>query len=138
MKRRILNGIIVVIVVIGIAWAISALIPFSLAIPIFLAWIVWKKKTQIFHDQMDPKSAERRLKILKASLLVAAISFVGGIAGVITHNALYAATEMEDAASFIIALAAIWLFVIATGSGLAIFLKGRQKQTQRNTEISTT
>ena len=57
-KRKIINAIIVVITVIGIAWAISALIPFSLAIPVYLAWMVWKKKTQIFHDQMEQKSAE--------------------------------------------------------------------------------
>ena len=75
MKRKIINGIIFVIVVIGIAWAIGALIPFSVAIPIFLAWMAWKKKTQIFHDKIEPKSAERTLKVLKASLLVALISF---------------------------------------------------------------
>jgi hypothetical protein len=81
---------------------------------------------------MEPKLAERRLKILKISLLVAAISFIGGIAGVIGHNAIYAATETEEAIFFFIALSAIWLFTLATGGSLAIFLKGRQKPTYRN------
>ncbi len=32
---------------------------------IYLVWMVWKKKTNIFHDQMESKLAERRLKRLK-------------------------------------------------------------------------
>jgi hypothetical protein len=67
------------------------------------------------------------LKLLKTSLLVAAISFMGGIVGVIGHNAISAATETEEAVFFFIALGAIGLFIIATGSGLAIFLKGCQQ-----------
>ena len=73
MKRKILIGVIIVI---GIAVAFF-MIPLTtgalIAVWIYLAWMVWKKKTQIFHDQMEPKSAERRLKWLKASLLVAGI-----------------------------------------------------------------
>ena len=99
----------------------------AIAVWIYLAWMVRKKKTQIFHDQMEPKLAKRRLKMLKVSLLVAAISIVGGIVGVIMHNAVYAATETEEAVFFFIAISAIWLFTLATGGSLAIFLKGRQK-----------
>ena len=75
MSKKLLGVVIFVAIVIGIAWAISALIPFSLAIPIYLTWMVWKKKTQVFHDQIEPKSAERRLKMLKALLIVALMSF---------------------------------------------------------------
>lgn len=96
---------------------------------IYLTWMVWKKKTKIFHDQMDMKLAKRRLKMLKASLLVAAISFVEGIVGVIVHNALYAAAETEEAVSFFIAILGLFLFAVATSGGFAIFLKGRQKPT---------
>ena len=92
---------------------------------IYLVWMVWKKKTNIFHDQMEPKLAERRYKMLKASLLVAAISLAGGIIGVIVHNALYGLSEIEEPASFFIALSFIALFVMATSGGLYIFLKGR-------------
>ncbi len=43
---------------------------------IYLVVVVRKKKTKIFRDQMEPKLAERSLKWLKTSLLVAGISFV--------------------------------------------------------------
>ena len=137
MKRKILIGIIVLLVIAASFFLIMLTAGAAIAVWIYLAWMVSKKKTQIFHDQMDPKLAERRLKMLKASLLVAAISFVGGIVGVIMHNVIYAATETEEAVFFFIALSAIWLFTLATGGGLVIYLKGRQKPPERNTEIST-
>ena len=76
---------------------------------------------------MEPKLAERRLKRLKAFLLVAAISFAGGIVGVIVHNVLYGLSEIEEPFSFIIALAALFVFILATAGGLFVFLKGRRK-----------
>ena len=77
---------------------------------------------------MEPKLAERRLKMLKALLLVAGISLVGSIVGIIVHNALYGLSEMEEPVSFVIALVALVLFTIATIGGLIIFLKGRRQQ----------
>jgi len=129
MKRKILIGIIVLLVIAAAFFLIMLTAGAAMVIWIYLAWMVWKEKTQIFHDQMEPRLVERRLKMLKASLLVAAILLVGGIAGVVVHNAIYAATETEEAVSFFIALSAIWLFIIATGGGLFIFLRGRQKPT---------
>ena len=137
MKRKILIGVIVVI---GIAVAFF-MIPLTtgalIAVWIYLAWMVWKKKTQIFHDQMEPKSAERRLKWLKAFLLVAAIFLVGGIVGAVVNQALYA-TEVEDAVTFFFAFVGVCVFILATSSSLVIFLKGRQKTIKGDTEISTT
>ncbi|MBA7587584.1 hypothetical protein ES708_29615 [subsurface metagenome] len=101
----------------------------AIAAWIYLVYMVRKKKTKIFHDQMEPKLVKRRYKRLKAFLLVAAISFVGGVAGVVVHNALYGLTEIEEPVSFIIALAALWLFILATGGGLFIFIRGRRKPT---------
>ena len=127
MKRKLLIGIIVLLVIAASFFMIMLTAGAAIAVWIYLAWMVWKRKTKIFHDQMEPKLAERRLKMLKASLLVAAISIVGGIVGVIMHNAVYAATETEEAVFFFVALSTIWLFTLATGGSLAIFLKGRQK-----------
>ena len=127
MKRKLLIGLIVLLAIAVAFFLIMLTAGAAIAVWVYLAWMVLKKKTQIFHDQMEPKLAEKRLKMLKASLLIAAISFIGGIAGVIGHNAIYAATETEEAVFFFIALSAIWLFILATGGGLAIFLKGRQK-----------
>jgi uncharacterized membrane protein len=124
MKRNILIGVIVAI---GIAVAFF-MIPLTtgalIVVWIYLAWMVWKKKTQIFHVQMEPKSAERRLKWLKASLLVAAIFLIGGIVGAVVNQALYA-TEVEDAVTFFLAFVGVCVFILATGSSLVIFLKGR-------------
>ena len=129
MKRKLLIGTIVVF---GIAAAIvMAMLTAGalIAVWIYLVFMVRKKKTNIFHDQMEPKLAERRLKMLKAFLLVAGISFAVFIVGVIVHNALYGLSEMEEPVSFIIAISALWVFIIATVGGLVIFLKGRRKTT---------
>jgi hypothetical protein len=116
---------------IGIAAAILLLVG-ALALPAIVAWIcliwmVWKRKANIFHDQMDPKATEGHLKRLKVFLLVAGISLVGGIAGVVGHNAVYALTEIEESVLFWIAIAALWVFILATTGGVEIVLKGRRK-----------
>jgi len=127
MKKKLLIGTIVVL---GIAAAIAmpTLIAGALIVVwIYLVWMVRKKKTNIFHDQMEPKLAERRLKMLKAFLLVAGISFAVFIVGVILHNALYGLFEKEELVSFFIGILGLWAFIIATIGGLVIFLKGRRK-----------
>jgi len=43
------------------------------------------------------------------------------------HNVLYGLTEMEEPVSFIIALVALWLFILATGGGLFIYILGQRK-----------
>ncbi len=102
-----------------------------------MVWMVRKKKTKIFHDQMEPKLAERRLKRLKAFLLVAGISFAVAIVSIVLHGVLSALLEKEELVSFWIALVGLFVFVIATIGGLVIFLIGRRKQAKGNTEIST-
>jgi len=127
MKRKLLIGIIVVFGIAAAVFMSTLVAGAAIAVWICLVWMVRKKKTKIFHDQMEPKLAERRLKRLKIFLLVAAISFAVGIAGVILHNVIYGVSETEEAVSFFIALAALWAFILATGGGLVIFLRGRQK-----------
>ena len=53
MNNKLLSRIVVIIAVIGIAFVVSASIPFSLALPVVLAWMVWRRKTQIFDDQIE-------------------------------------------------------------------------------------
>ncbi len=137
MNKKLLIGIIAVIVVLVIAAAILGnpffVGPLTFWIPlvvwIYLVFMVRKKKTNLFHDQMDPKIAERRLKRLKAFLLGAGISLAVAIVGVIVHNVLSALLEIEELVSFIIAIVALWVFIIATIGSLVIFLKGRRKTT---------
>jgi len=129
MKKKLLIGAIVVLGI-AVAYAMITLTAgAAIAVWIYLVWMVRKKKTSLFHDQVEPKLAERRLKMLKAFLLVAAISFAGGIVGVILHNALYAMNEIEEHVFFTIALVALGMFIIATGGGLVVFLKGQRKTT---------
>jgi hypothetical protein len=129
MKRKLKIGTIVVF---GIAAAIfMAMLTAGalIAVWIYLVWMVQKKKANLFHDQVEPRIAERRLKRLKTFLLVAGMSFAVFIVGVIVHNALYGLSEIEEPVSFIIAISALWVFIIATIGGLVIFLKGRRKTT---------
>ena len=90
---------------------------------IYLAWMVWKKKTKIFRDQMEPKLAERRLKRLKTFLLVGGMSFAMFWLNILVGNVIFD----KDPFSYFIAYVSAGLFVIATIGGLVIFLKGQEK-----------
>ncbi len=130
MKKKLLIGIIVVFVIAAAIFLPMLIAGASLVVWIYLVWMVRKKKISLFHDQVEPKLAERRLKMLKTFLLVAGISLAVGIVGVILHGVLGALLEIEEEpVSFIIAISAIYVFVIATIGGLVIFLKGRRKTT---------
>ena len=94
---------------------------------IYLVVVVRKKKTKIFRDQMEPKLAERRLKWLKTSLLVAGILYVVFIACLILQIVLDLIGK-EEPVSFFIAVWAFRAFIIATIGSLVVFLIGRRKQ----------
>jgi hypothetical protein len=132
MKKKLLIGTIVVFGIAAAMTTMPMLIPGAPIVWIYLVWMVWKKKTNIFHDQVEPKIAERRLKMLKAFLLVAGISFAVFIVGVILHNVLYGLSGTEEHVFFIIAIVALWVFIIATVGGLVIFLKGRRETSLTN------
>ncbi len=135
MNKKLLIGINVVIIGLVIAAAIynPRWIPVLLVgvapivVWIYLVWMVRKEKTKIFHDQMEPELAERRLRRLKIFLRVGGISFVVGIVGVIGHNVIYGLTDVEEPVFFTIGLLGLFVFFIATIGGLVIFLKGRRK-----------
>ena len=134
MNKWLLIGIIVVSVGLIIAGAVirPAFITLGvgvalLALWIYLVWTVRKKKTSLFHDRMEPRSAERRLKLLKASLLVAGISLAVGIASVLV-GVIVLGFE-EEAVIFYIALSSVLLFIIGNVGGLVIYLTGRRKTT---------
>jgi len=128
MRKKLLIGIIVVCVIAAAIFKPMLIGVVLIGVCIYLVFMVWKKKTNLFHDQVEPKLAERRYKRLKVFLLVAGISLAVGIVGVIVHNALYGLFEREEPVSFYIALVGLYVFIIATIGGLVIFLKGRRKQ----------
>ncbi len=87
---------------------------------IYLAWMLWKKKTNI----------ERHYKILKAFLLVAAISFLmSSVDMILVRIAILRPPADEGAVSGYIALFSVLVFIIATVGGLVVFIKGRRKTT---------
>ena len=130
MKRKIINGIIVVIVVLGIAFAMSGFFPFTLAIPISLVWMVWKKKTVSIY-----------LKALKTFLLIAGISgimLIVFLGGVIIYYAIYGLEGMDlisDDIAHYIGFSLLGMFNIATSGSLVIYFKGRRKTKKKDTEI---
>jgi len=128
MNKRLLIGIIVVFVIAAAIFRPLFIGVVLIGVCIYLVFMVWKKKTSLFHDQVEPKLAERRYKRLKVFLLVAGISFAVAIVGIVLHGVLGALLEIEEEpVSFFIALVALWVFIIGTIGGLVIFLKGRRK-----------
>ena len=127
MNKKLLLGIIVVLGIVALAFMVTTAAVVLIVVWIYLVWMVRKKKADLFHDQVEPKIAERRLKMLKIFLLVAGISFAVAIVGGIVHNALYGLSGIEEPVFFTIALVALYVFVIATIGGLVIFLKGRRE-----------
>ena len=98
----------------------------AIAFWIYLGVMVWKRKS-IFHEKMEPRLAEKRLKRLEATLILAGISFLVSIVGIIVHNVRSSQSEIEESLYFIIGIMALYVFILATAGGLVIFLKGRQK-----------
>jgi len=79
---------------------------------------------------MEPKLAERRLKMLKVFLLVALISFAVFIASIILDKEIFGDLPEKEVTVFAYTASfSIVLFLIATIGGLVIFLKGRRKTT---------
>jgi hypothetical protein len=128
MIRKLLIGLAVVL---GIAVAIFQTLligVLAVVVWIYLVRMVRKQKNNAFDERMEFQITDRCLKRLKAFLMVAGISFLVCIVSIIVHNVLSGLSEIEEPVSFIIAIAALLVFVIATAGGLVIFLKGQQKQ----------
>ena len=118
------------IYILGIAAAIflfgiSDLI--ALGILIYLVWMVWKQKINVFNQPQGPNAVKRHFRKLKALLIVAGFSFLVLIAGTIGHNVISGLIGREETFYFIFAIVAHLVFVVATTGGLVIFLKGRGK-----------
>jgi hypothetical protein len=118
----------IVLLVVAAVLIIGLPILLVVGVWIYLVWMAWIKKTKIFHDQMEPKLAERRLKMLEALLLLAGISLLGCIVGIIVFIALYGFSEEDEPVLFLIMIPSLVLFTAATIGGSVIFLKGRRKQ----------
>jgi len=125
MNKKSKIGIIIVLVIAVAVWW-----PLLLAAWIYLVWMVRKKRISLFSDQMEPKLAERRYKMLKAFLLVAGISFAMIWVSILVGVDIFHLPEkdMEYIVEYI-AFSFLGLFNLATIVGLVIFLTGRLKTT---------
>ncbi len=132
MKKKLLIGTIAVIGIAAAVFLNMLVVGALIVVWIYLAWMVREKKISLFHDQVEPKLAERRYKMLKAFLLVAGISFAMFWVAVILQVVLvviFNQPEEEGPVVFFVAFFSVGVFVIATIGGLVIFLKGRRKTT---------
>ncbi len=130
MKKKLLIGIIVVFGIAVATFMPMLAVGAGIVVWIYLVFMVRERKINLFHDQVEPKLAERRYKRLKTFLLVAGISLAVGIVGIVLHGVLGALLEIEEEpVSFFIAISALYVFIIATIGGLVIFFKGRRKTT---------
>ena len=98
-----------------------------LAAWIYLVFMTLKKKTNLFHDHMEPELAERRLKRLRKFLLAAGVS-VAAFIPVTLYAAIVDPSEEGTAFAvvFSILVFCALLFHIGAIGGLVIFLKGRE------------
>ena len=107
------KGLIIGIVVLWVGWVIAgALVEPGLYIvgPLIVgillgAWIyfvrmVWKKGTSLFNEEMKPELAERRLKRLEISLVVAGTSLAVSIVGFAVYIVLLELYRIDDSVSF--------------------------------------
>ena len=79
----------------------------------------------IFHDRVEPKLSERRLKMLKIFLMVAGISLAVFILSVFLHNALSGLFKIEEPVFFFIAVFIAPLgFAVGLIGSLVIFIQG--------------
>ena len=86
---------------------------------------------------MEPELAERSLKRLKICLLVGGITWAMIWVSIFLVPYIFHLPEEAMDVVFPIAISFHFVSCMATIGGFVIFLQGRQKPPQRNTEIST-
>ena len=123
MKKKVLIGLGLVVMLL-FAFPFGMII--SLAFWIYLG-VILRKRERVFHEEIDPGLAKKQLKSLKTLSLTAGISFAIAIVGIIMHNMQSGLLETEETLYFFIGIVASYLFILASGSGLVIFINGRQK-----------
>ena len=127
MKKKLLIGILI-----GLGLVVFLLMTFPFGMIFALAfWIylgvMYRKRKRVFHEEMEPGLAKKQLKRLKILVITAGISFSIAIVGIIMHNVQSGLSETEESLYFLIGIVASYLFILASGGGLVIFIKGRRK-----------
>ncbi len=123
MKKKLLIGLGLVVILL-MAFPIGMI--FALAFWIYLG-VMYRKRKRVFHEEIEPGLAKKQLKRLKILIIAAGISFTIAIVGIIMHNVQSGLSETEESLYFFIGIVALYLFILASGGGLVIFIEGRRK-----------
>ena len=91
----------------------------SFAFWVYLGMMFFKKKP-IF---------KKKLKRLKTLSIVAGLSFIIGVVGLVIHNLQSSLSETHEFLYFFIGIIALYVFILASIVGLVIFLESRQNLT---------
>ena len=139
MKKRLLIGIVVLLIAIDIAlfvirpvlggFVLGALV--LIGVWLYLQYSIRQTET----DNKAAAFADSLVKRLKIFLAISGISLVVGVIGIILHNALYGLSEIEEPASFLIAIVGLFLFVVVTIGCLIAYLINRGKITHHNAGV---
>ena len=127
MKNKLLYGILI-----GLGSVVALLMAFpfgmilGLAFWIYLGVMFWKRK-RVFHEEIEPQLAKNQLKRLKILSIVAGISFIIAIVGIVTHNVQSNLLETKESLYFFIGIIALYILILASVVSLVILLKARQK-----------
>ncbi len=126
MKNKLLYGILIglgSVVMLFMAFPIGMLI--ALAFWVYLGVLFWKRK-RVFHEEIEPQLAKKQLKRLKILSIVAGISFIIAVVGIVTHNVQSSLPETKESLYFFIGIIATYIFILASVVSFVIFLKSRQ------------
>ena len=98
----------------------------ALAFWIYLGVLFWKRK-RVFHEEIEPQLAKKQLKRLKILSIVAGISFIIAVVGIVTHNVQSSLPDTKESLYFFIGIIVSYIFILTSIVSLVIFLKARQK-----------
>ena len=99
---------------------------FALAFWIYLG-VMFLKRKRVFHEEIEPQLVKKQLKKLKTLSIVAGISFIISVVGIVMHNVQSSLSETDESLYFFIGLIALYIFILASIISLVILLKARQK-----------
>lgn len=100
----------------------------SLALWVYFG-VMFLKKKRILNEEIEPQLAKKQLKRLKTLSIVAGISFIIGVVGIVIHNVQSSLSETHEFLYFYIGILAWYIFILVSVISLVIFLKSRQNLT---------
>src|SRR5210317_175535 len=113
MKKKLLNGILIVLGVIVLLWMAF---PFGMIIALaFWVYIgvIFAKRKHVFPEDIEPEEGKKQLKRLKKLIIASGIFFIIAVVGIILHNVKSGLAETEESLYFFTGIIALYLFILA-------------------------